>query len=410
MLLDTQQNISVNQTSTAKPIDTGVDKLLRIVARSKRIELSAVAKELGVPEPLVQEWARFLDEEKLIKIEYTLSRTYLVENVLTKAEVATKQKSYELKKDAFIRKVDIILNQLSSEQDAIAELKKQYNRLESVLGNDFGDLKDDVELLHHFEDLKKCVDDEISQQHKSYEASLREIHTRLALEEERYRQVLDSINAESEKLRVERTNVADIRNQELELVKRIDELNAIVKTLSEKLSLQSADLSQHDKRLQKLRDLAERLRNEIAEQRKKDLVPFEKLSRDQEGRILRIQNEMIEKIKSRYDKMKAYEGESAEAVKQLSGFFERRKRAGEVIAELNKSEESMRAELVDLILKAKTFDLAVKDSDMNSHIKDLESKFKQFDSKKNAFAAEIAELKTVLDVPASSAVDTAKKT
>ena len=43
-------------------IETGVDKLVKLVAKEKKIELGEAAKQLGVSPTVVQEWADFLDE------------------------------------------------------------------------------------------------------------------------------------------------------------------------------------------------------------------------------------------------------------------------------------------------------------------------------------------------------------
>ena len=96
-------------------IETGVDKLVKLIAKEKRIELSEAAKQLNVDAAVVQEWADFLEQEGLIDLQYSLSKAYLVEKHLSKQDVEKKGKEYDNKKEAFIRKVDATLKKLESE-------------------------------------------------------------------------------------------------------------------------------------------------------------------------------------------------------------------------------------------------------------------------------------------------------
>ena len=52
-------------------IETGVDKLVALVAREKKIEVGEAAKRLNVDTAVVQEWAEFLEEEAGLFIEGT---------------------------------------------------------------------------------------------------------------------------------------------------------------------------------------------------------------------------------------------------------------------------------------------------------------------------------------------------
>jgi len=104
-------------------IETGVDKLVKLVAAEKKVSIEDAAKELGVPISLVQEWADFLEQEGLLDTEYSLSKSYLLEKRLSRDDVVQKSKEYDTKKDAFIRKVDIALGRLESETATFEALR-----------------------------------------------------------------------------------------------------------------------------------------------------------------------------------------------------------------------------------------------------------------------------------------------
>src|SRR3989344_8733212 len=58
-------------------IETAVDGLVKLVNEKKIIALDEAAKVLGVPENIVNEWAVFLEEDKIMKIDYKLTKPFL---------------------------------------------------------------------------------------------------------------------------------------------------------------------------------------------------------------------------------------------------------------------------------------------------------------------------------------------
>ena len=377
-------------------IETGVDKLVKLVAKEKKIEMSEAAKQLGVSTAIVQEWADFLEDEGLVDTQYSLSKTFLIEKRLTKGEVQKKEKEYENKKEAFTRKVDTILHQLETETADFENIKTQYYALKDQIGDQIDAIKDELEQLRHYEELKKNIDGDILKQKVEYQKTLDEIHTRVVAEERRYTKIVEDIDAEKAKLHSERSEFTDIKREEDELQKRIEALQDIIKGVTIRLATQAQGMGMHEERMKKLYDLEEKLRAEIVERKEKEIEPLLKVSKDQEARIGRIQDEIVTKIKERRQKVLSVDMESQEITKRFEAFFEKRSRTEEVIKELEKAKMEMKEELNGLILKAKAYDLAAKNSDTNAHIKQLEGKIKSFDDKKSVFTQKLEKLKQII--------------
>jgi chromosome segregation ATPase len=377
-------------------IETGVDKLVKLVAKEKKIELGAAAKELGVAAAVVQEWADFLEQEGLIDLQYSLSKTFIVEKRLTKTEVEKKGKEYEAKKEAFTRKVDTTLKQLENETEDFESIKTQYYALKDQIGDEIDAVKDEIEQLRHYEELKKSIDQDILKQKVEYQKTLDDVHTRILSEEKRYTKILEEMGQESSKLKAERNEFLDIKREEEELVKRIDALQEILKSVSSRLNTQTQSVSAHEERLTRLRSLAENLQKELAEKKTKEIEPLLRISKDQEQRILRIQDEIVSKVKQRRDSMQSFQGQSDEIAKRFEAFFQKRAKTETTIKDLEKSKQEMKEELNDLIRKAKAFDLAAKGADTNAHIRGLETKFQEFDKKKSVFAQKLEKLKNII--------------
>lgn len=81
-------------------ITTGVDALVRLVKEKQRIELEAAADVLNIPPDTLEDWARVLEEEGILRIEYRLTHVYLSWITPTEAEIEEERASfYEEKKD-----------------------------------------------------------------------------------------------------------------------------------------------------------------------------------------------------------------------------------------------------------------------------------------------------------------------
>ena len=58
-------------------ITTGIDRFMRILYERKRVELSQISKEMGVPEDTIEYWSYILENQGLVKISYTLTSIYI---------------------------------------------------------------------------------------------------------------------------------------------------------------------------------------------------------------------------------------------------------------------------------------------------------------------------------------------
>ncbi|MBI3036090.1 hypothetical protein HYY71_07260, partial [Candidatus Woesearchaeota archaeon] len=60
-------------------IETGIDKLVRLVKEKGRVALDDASKKIGISANEIQEWVNLLGDERAIIIEYKLKKPYLVE-------------------------------------------------------------------------------------------------------------------------------------------------------------------------------------------------------------------------------------------------------------------------------------------------------------------------------------------
>jgi len=378
-----------------KKIETGIDKLVGIVEKEKKIELSKAAKELGVPEEVVQEWADFLEEEGLLSITYKLSKTYLEERKLSKKEVEKKAKEYNSKKEAFTRKVDTTLKQLEKETAGFEEIKKQYYSLKEEIGDEINQVKDEVQELRHYEDLKKSIDRDILQQKVDYENSLGDIHKRITAEEKRYGKIQEEIAKEAKKISDEAKDMHELKQQEDTLGKRLDALKEIMDGVKTQVSEEDENIKHHEERLKQLKKLADSMEKEIKGKRENEIQPLVESSSKHQEKILKVQDDIVKKIRARKEQIESYETQGEQIAKRFEKFFKKKADTEKIVKDLEKQKADMKADLNDLIKKARAFDLTSK-KDSSKHIKELEKKMNEYDKKHSSFAKRLEDLRKVI--------------
>ena len=121
-------------------ITTGVDALVRLVKEKQKIELEDASSILSIPPETIEDWSRVLEEEGILRIEYRLTKIYLVWIKPTEAEIATEKESfYEEKKgletevEEFRQKVNQEIGELQDLRTQFAEFyTKAYSRIDQM--------------------------------------------------------------------------------------------------------------------------------------------------------------------------------------------------------------------------------------------------------------------------------------
>jgi hypothetical protein len=60
-----------------KMITTGIDKFVELIYRKKRVGLGEASRTLGISADILEFWCYVLENNGLIKIDYTLTETYV---------------------------------------------------------------------------------------------------------------------------------------------------------------------------------------------------------------------------------------------------------------------------------------------------------------------------------------------
>ncbi len=376
-------------------IETGVDRLVGLVQERKRLSLDDASKELGVSKQVVQEWAEFLEEEGLVGVEYTLSKTYLVERKVAKKDLERKEKEYEQKKEAFVRKVDTTLHQLEKESSGFEEIKTAYNALKEDIGDEIDQVKSELDELKHYETLKQSIDQDIIQQKVDYQKMVDDVHRKLYAEEKRYEKLLHEIKDEESKLETERESFKTLEEKEGSLKQRLEALKQVVSSIDAELGSTSKSITANEERLTRLHDIANDIEKEIRRKKEGELGGLVKVSKEHGDKILKVQDSIISKVQSRKDELTTVEKKSKDISDKFDAFFKKRMATEKLLNDLERQKAEMSHELDGLKRKALAFSL-LKGGDVSKHTLELEKGFNAFEQKRSGFKAELEKLRGLI--------------
>lgn len=107
-------------------ITTGVDALVRLVKERQRIELEEASLILNIPQETIEDWARVLEEEGILRIEYRLTKVFLGWVKPTEEEIATEKQSFYEEKKGIEEEVEGFRQKITSETGSLEDLQKSF--------------------------------------------------------------------------------------------------------------------------------------------------------------------------------------------------------------------------------------------------------------------------------------------
>jgi chromosome segregation ATPase len=112
-------------------ITTGVDALVRLVKEKQKVELEEASSLLNIPQETIEDWTRVLEEEGILRIEYRLTRVFLVWVKPTEEEVAAEKESFYEEKKGIESEVEQIKGKITSGRNDLESLRDSFEKFYS---------------------------------------------------------------------------------------------------------------------------------------------------------------------------------------------------------------------------------------------------------------------------------------
>jgi chromosome segregation ATPase len=227
-------------------ISTGVDQLINVVFNKKRVKLEDVANELGISQNVIQEWVKILEDEGLVKMEYSFTTPYLVWAGQDFKEPEN-LKTVKSDRDVLADEVEGFINKITGELKGVKENKKKLKSLldqistfdtnVSKASTNLNSIKKNVtESSESIKKLIKSVEDEsneFDEKYTNYKEKLSSVSGSFKQDSSKIKDLIKNYEIHKSKL----DGILTSLNSQLEnLTERIEELNEMSSDIDDKLN------------------------------------------------------------------------------------------------------------------------------------------------------------------------------
>lgn len=372
-------------------IETGVDKLVKLVEERKRVSVADAAKELRVLVPVIEEWAEFLEEEGLLGIEYKLATTYLVVRKLTKKDIEKKEADFQKHKDLFVRKVKTALVNLDQETISLDEIKERFEELKQKMESRASHVKDELEQLEKYDDIKKNIDAEMAKQEELFHQKILELHKVVEREQRRFKDVISGISGEEKRLNETKLKMATLQEQEKILKNKLDQYRDLIDKIKEEVNSDDKTINVSQDHVTNLTKQATEIEQKI-QAKKETITQLITESKEHEEKVLDIQKAIIRKLKEKKDFLTRDMSKTTDIAQEFNAFLAKKSAMEQTIAKIDKERDALRKELKELTKRALLFDISSRSTTVSEHIKGLEQKLEEFNKKRNNLSRTLEKL------------------
>src|SRR3989338_860551 len=348
-------------------IETGVDKLVKIVKERGKIALVDAAKELGVSTTVIQEWVDFLEDEGIISVEYKMTKPFLVDRKLTKKEIESKAKEFENKKDVFVRKAEVNLSFLEKQAGELKSIKSEFDRLKNELGMQLDTVRNDLKELEKYQQARQELQKQIEEQKNGAKTKMEELANRIVSEQKKYQDLVDSLKKEKESLGREKIEAKSIEESEKVLNRKLAELKIMIGSIEKRVTDEDSAIKNSESHIERLNQLMEDIKQHVEEE-KSSIDPLVQKGKELESRMADLQKSIVKKLSEKQKN----EGNIEGITKKVNIFFEKKLAIVNLVDRVNKDRDDLEKSLIELIKKAKSFQLSARGKDVGSEMADLE--------------------------------------
>ena len=133
------------------PISTGVDSLVKLVRERGRVELREAAVELGISQGVIEEWAKVLEREGVVKIDYMFTKVYLTTPTSEKGEAQKKAKEIVDMQVTLAREAESQLKRLERVSRELEDMRNEFVAVSKVFEDKMAGVRQRVRELDSME-------------------------------------------------------------------------------------------------------------------------------------------------------------------------------------------------------------------------------------------------------------------
>jgi len=385
-----------------KTIQTEVDSLVSLIQAEERISVKDAARKLGVPVPIVSEWAAFLEEEGVINIEYKFTTPFLVKKQLTSEQIAEIRGRIYEEKDLFDRKSSSMLTYLNKLEKEVDSLKEIFEELGNNFKSKLSETRKEFNELKKAEEEKEKLNKEMVESKQRFIKQISDLNKQLLKEEADYKNIYTFLYTQSQM----EGQILDIQEDEFELIKSTnkllnDKLKAIRKKLDKKKSTaakkKEGAVAESDSNLKQLEKKYTKLK-EFLENEKYMMDELLRKNKEQEEQIESLKKDVLAKININSSKLDKTIFDVKGIPRKLESAMGRKDKISKILTGISYNEKMLKEKLVDLMKKAAALKITTGVDEVNKELKELEENLEEITTKKRFFEREIKKIFGMLKI------------
>lgn len=371
-------------------IETGVDKLVRLVKEKSSVTTQEAGRILGLNNDLIMEWALFLEEEGIINIQYKLTSTVLVARILTPKDILSKQKELGTKKEVVLRKANILKAVVERETQDFEKLNKEFFEIKKEVDAEIGGLQQDLREYERLKVLKDEIEGKLRKGKEELTEATESIGVALAKDKMEYLRLLQQLKAEEEALKRAAEKTPHLIFTENVIKKQLAVLQASLKKLNSSILNEDEKISATRRHLEDSRRNLVTLKKSIVAEKEAAIKALEEKRNKLQAEVMRAGNELLDKLGT----LKRDDSKFAKKLKEHTAAYallSEKARLEKMIDELQRDNELLNKEVDELINKIKIakvsaigkvdFDekeLAVQTKRVGAHVESFQQRVKDF--------------------------------
>ena len=355
-------------------INTGIDKLVEIIKENKSISVVKASETLGVSTALIEEWGNFLEEEGIVKVEYKLSGTVLVERKITDKELSKREKEVMKRKDKLMENLKAAQESFNIQKEDIVEAQKEYKELAAIILKRYSNLKDDIDELTNLEKVSDELNQKLISHNREYNDKIGWINDVINKKYNKYNTLLAQLEESSGKIEAEKDKIKRLKDEEKLAHENLKNLHETISSIEKSLEQKNHNVADTLKTAVIVKDNIDEIRNELLSL-KTNLDSLTKERNVKQKEIDKISIGIQRKIKDKTDEMEKETNKIKKKEVDFSNFINKKNIIKKLLHESKKDTISFIDEIDELSKEAEKFELINKSSDVKRLSKTLKDQY-----------------------------------
>lgn len=356
---------------------TGVDQLLNLVQTKGRVSIDEAAKELGLGKTIVREWAEFLEDEGIVNLEFKFSKVFITPK-LHKKLTESKVKELNLKKQAFLAKIETAVQSIEEEARELTKSLQEIGNVKDLFDSELKGVKKEIQEMEQYHKLKRELSQGIAKEKVYLDKLLKDIKTQEVNEETTEKGVLEKEKHVEKALKLEQEQ---IKSKEEAIKNLRAKIRSIKETLEGYDKQAWEELEKITKTEKDTKELEQDLKKSVSHLEELQTTKIKKLEEERkkfEQRINELQHKLLGKIEVQKEKLSEEVGFDKSNLQRLEALLKRKARIEAFLEELSLELEKLKQDFMVLAKKA----IVVEALKQSSGFKDIENAFKELEEKK----------------------------